>query len=343
MRKPQHPTGRRVAFGAVAVGVAVTVPVGFVLADESGGGTAAAECHLTQLELPDDVTEGAAEAVSNENAYVAGGHEWLWHDEYLTIMEGVQGDVGNEVAAVNSDGIATGTSDGESDYGAWTYQDGEVTHLLEPGGDASAITHANDINDDGTVVGYFAAIDSSDGDTPAKWEAGSDKATALAVEDGKWGEANAISADGTVVGTMYESNDDPEVPFHKQRPWLWSPGGEGRELPLPPDAERGRALSISGDWVLMSDMATKPTFYRWNKATDGEPEALTLATATDIDSRGRAFGAVDRKVAGFEDADGVTKLPNVTGKTGGRVRAATDDGRLMAGVSGKKPVIWFCG
>jgi uncharacterized membrane protein len=341
MNKSQKKTTQRVAITAVALGVVVTVPVGFAMADDSGDTSATAECHITQLELPDDVTKGTAEAISNKNGYIVGGPEWLWQDEYLSIMEGIQGDVGNFVAAVNSSGVATGTAEGESDFGAWTYQDGAVTELLAPGGDPGGVTNANDINDDGTVVGSYRLIDSSAGDAPVKWDAGADEATALEIEDGKWGRAEAVSADGTIVGTVYETTDDPEAPFGNHRAWMWSADGDSQELPLLPGAERGKAVSISGDWVLMSTMGDEPTYYRWNKAEAGQPEALELATANDINSSGRVFGAVDAKVAGFEDADGITELPNVVDKTGAEVRSVSDGG-AMVGVSGDKPVLWVC-
>ena len=80
---------------------------------------------------------------------------------------------------------------GESRYGAWTYQDGEVTKLLEPGGTKGDLTISNDINDDGTVVGSYVVLDDDGGDIPAKWEPGATKATVLDTGDAEWGEVTA--------------------------------------------------------------------------------------------------------------------------------------------------------
>jgi hypothetical protein len=151
--------------------------------------------------------------------YLPGGYgvqPVLWIDGELVPVDIPGNDA--SIAAVNSSGVAVGTSivgEGEDDHTvAWMYRDGAVTELA--GDDARPVA----IAEDGTVIGTV-----SDGGVPVMWRSPDAPPEQLPnpTHAGAW-QLSTILPDGTVVGFR-----DSEY----ERSFVWWPDGTVQKIPRP--------------------------------------------------------------------------------------------------------------
>lgn len=211
--------------------------------------------------------------------------------------EAVRAAVGSNPVKVNASGTVTATfvDDGvTSGAGRW-YDDGS----FESSGVATS--EANDIGDDGTVVGNMVVEGVR---RPMRWAEGSTPETVTGPNGAIPGELLAIDdTDGTIVGLTGGST--PTL-------WYQRPGGTPTALPTP-DGAVVRAVH-GGVAVGQRDTPTGTTAVRW---------ALDAGTATDLAVPETEYGGAADAVAHDIGSDGT-----IVGQVDGRGARWNPDGSV---------------
>jgi hypothetical protein len=310
--------------------------------------TAPTSCKVEKLPIPDNVAMALVTAADPTGRYLfgrsyprAGEHQTLlWKDGKATKIA-VPGD-DPVINAVNSAGVAVGSSISGDTWQAWVYHDGRVEQL--PG----VNTWATGINVDGTVVG--ARADPGKGlRTPVIWRSLTAEPQDLATPEGMNGEARDIADDGTVVGQIFGNEGESA--------YAWSPDGIGRKLALPGDkAERGgsAAYTVQGDWATgINGVQGGGGGLRWNLRTD-EVEAVSAFSIrpSTANASGWMVGT-DAQGRGLLVAGGKkVQLPDgylhKAGEQSNIPETISDDGKVIGGQADDAggtihAVVWHCG
>ena len=146
----------------------------------------------------------AARAINN-NAQVVGGsstaggsgHAFLWQNEAMTDLGTLPGSSSSSAYGINSFGQVVGYSyfeDGPYYRRAFMWQNGTMQDLGTLGGDS----HANDINDNGQVVGWSYTTGGSS--HAFLWQNG--VMTDLGILGGNSSYAYAINSNGVIAGSV---------------------------------------------------------------------------------------------------------------------------------------------
>jgi hypothetical protein len=232
------------------------------------------DCTVTELPFPAEVTidftntidyldVGEVADLDASGRYVVGHvnhHPYslilLWDRGVPTAVSTALA-IGSEVeaAAINSRGVAVGglRRGWASDYTehAWRLVDGVWTVLRTPSGYDNASARA--INDHGDIVGVAGTRGGAA--VAVVWEVGTGYAPRILPAPGN-AVATGIAADGTIAG--YAGVAGPVMPYLYRdaggQPYVWTPDGTGRTLPLPPGEEFGEVAQVRGDWATGSVM-----------------------------------------------------------------------------------------
>jgi len=148
---------------------------------------------------------------------------------------------------------------------------------------------------------------------------------------GSAAQAQAIAADGTVVGSVQTAGGPVAV--------VWTPQGDVRAL-APPDAA-GAARAIAGPWVVgrVDRACGQAGAFVWTEATGAQPlgpESCERAVAVSVNNAGQALLLVGfPAVAQVWAVDG-SAAPRQLASWDGPVAAAAIDaqGRVLGGVGG---------
>lgn len=301
---------------------------------------------METLPIPEGLQSTRIMAMSDDGSVIAYSAESLDHEEfenreqYLRLYS--DGEVTDlpvtgpweEVADVNSSGVAVGASGDYPDREPWVWRDGELSALpTEYGGEALGI------NDQGDIVG--SRRDPNLGSIPVVWPADGTGPVDLELPgDAAYGEATAIGDDGTIVGHITDNGDLSG----NTKPYAWYPDGTAAELPLPEGIDREDAYSepmdVTGDWATgflqIPDVTIdRATTVRWNLA-DGTAETTELgyysspaAIAADGTVVGQSF---ETRAAAYQSGETVVELPGVTDSFNGDYAVEISaDGSLIAG------------
>ncbi|MCY1137123.1 hypothetical protein OWR29_03870 [Actinoplanes sp. Pm04-4] len=270
----------------------------------------------------------------------SGVHTVLWKDGVLQPVPKMPGDDAG-FRAINSSGVAVGSSfEGDQQYG-YVLEGGTVTRLKGGPGAPSAI------DDSGLIVGSLG--DPSMEGTPVKWASSRATPEKLKLPSGyPHADANLIGEDGTIVGAVYQGVGEGTT-------YLWRPDGTGRLLPRPKGADYFWTDTISNGWlygraVYDSDRTRDFTSYRYSIAT-GKYEKL----ATELSPS--AYGAENGWVAGVAvgpviiAGKKVVDLPRYQKMREYMITAYSADGKTAAGysydntdseVAANRPLKWTC-
>ncbi|GAB3997085.1 hypothetical protein GCM10029992_18970 [Glycomyces albus] len=339
---------RRTVSASAAVAAAATavlLSVQHASADEPAP-DAAQDCGMETLPIPEGLQSTRIMAMSDDGSVIAYSAESLDHEEfenreqYLRLYS--DGEVTDlpvtgpweEVADVNSSGVAVGASGDYPDREPWVWRDGELSALpTEAGGEAHGI------NDQGDIVGVRR--DPNLGTIPVVWPADGTGPVDLELPgNAAYGEATAIGDDGTIVGHITDNGDLSG----NTKPYAWYPDGTAAELPLPEGIDREDAYSepmdVTGDWATgflqIPDVTIdRATTVRWNLA-DGTAETTELgyysspaAIAADGTVVGQSF---ETRAAAYQSGETVVELPGVTDSFNGDYAVEISaDGSLIAG------------
>ncbi|MET7419912.1 hypothetical protein [Dactylosporangium sp. NPDC005555] len=155
--------------------------------------------------------------------------------------------------AVNTRGVVAGTAPGSTGARqAAVYRDGKVSMLPTPAG--TMFSAARGINAHGDIVGVVSGNDlpklgGSTEDLPVLWPAtGGFKLLESGRADWWQHEANAISDDGVIIGTVRIHRDV----YVLSRPFRWNADGTGAMLPIPAPEENETtgATAMAGPWAI---------------------------------------------------------------------------------------------
>jgi uncharacterized membrane protein len=368
---------RRTVIGVVAAATGLAVVAGTLVALDSIGGRRADEpapqvaqsapatvsCSVRALPVPPGEPHASPMAVDSSGRYVVGhipgseetgaaGAALLWDGDRVRDLA-----VPGQFAApsgVNSAGTVVGTVNRNHRQVPWVYRDGAVITLPAFNG---LPTSATAINDRGDIVG--TAYGERDRNTAVVWPADRPATVRALTAPGSAG-ANAIAADGTIVGYGDEN-----------LPYVWGPDGAGRPLPILTAARFGAVRGIADSWAYgylgaqlgdtslpdpggkVAGSSTRRWSVRWNLA-DGRVEELTTVEPTAVTTGGVVAGisAEVKRQRPFRAAvvqpgpTAVTLPPVNPDRNYNAVTAGTPDGRVYVGEettdSTTTPLRWTC-
>jgi hypothetical protein len=358
---------RRRALAGVAVVAAgaltVTAAVGIIRSDGAGTDPSVAadvtatgaapgpvSCRIERLAVPGDDRPVRVTGMDPTGRFVLGQvlptnnvdfdqPTLIWDNGRLTSVQlpGTQ----QELADITTSGIAIGTY----------YQGDRPRPVVVRGGQVTALAgvyagQAMAINDAGTIVGGNIRSAGA-APVPVRWDSPTSQAADLPFPAGfPYAFATGITEDGTIVGNV--NNDRGE-----SRPYVWLPGGAGRELPAPAGVV-AIPTSVGGDWASGGGPATGGAGVVWNLRT-GEATALPGFRPGSVGSNGWLVGVDTTRHPGAALlAEGRTiplpALAELSNDATNVVAAISNDGRVLAGHSDAsaapdttKPVLWHCG
>jgi hypothetical protein len=122
--------------------------------------------------------------------------------------------------AVNSAGIAVGSSYQGSTHRSWLYRDGKLTAL--PGSPAA---HAQAVGETGILAGSRRLSETAT--VPVKWATPDSRPVDLQVPAGWTGTGSVVGADGTVLGVLEQGRPNTQTGY------VWAPEGTGRPIVAP--------------------------------------------------------------------------------------------------------------
>ncbi|WP_335986945.1 hypothetical protein [Glycomyces sp. MUSA5-2] len=312
-------------------------------------------CVLQELPMPEDKYFSIVTGMSGDGsvvayrAYPAGletyeRYPYLYEDGEVTEVPMPGED--QSLSGVNEDGVAVGSAWVDGGIRPYVYEDGVLSELAANDGGA-----ANDINDDGDIVG----MNGQDVIVPVVWREGKVKPEALPLPEGaSSGSANAIDDEGNIAGGV--NYDDGT-----HAPYVWHADGTGEELALPDWVDPAAVMAfstndIAGDWVVGYLLTSEEeNAVRWN-LEDGTVEVLKLNYAPAINGDGLTGGARDPEAAVVDADSDLTFLPGLVDPAqnwfGDMVSEVSEDGDRLAGqvFAGEdeagnhilKAVLWEC-
>jgi hypothetical protein len=357
---------RRLLLGgsAVVVAAAAAITAGVAFAGEDEPALPMAACTVERLPEPEGMWISAAHGIDPTGSIVAGyaaprpggedlgDHALLWRDG---AMEDVPMPASQSVLVdVNSSGVAVGTTGPLGEKRPVVYRDGEVAVL--PGAETGEAAGINEVGDIAGTIGDFIVGD----ERPVLWPHDADAPVELPLpEDAAGGVANQVDESGTVVGSYRPSDvENGGVPY------MWTPDGEGVELPVPTDLKvwSADAVNVGGGSIIGYAMVedaegnVDATTLRW-EIGGGEPEVLDMDDAYGINEAGTVVGqALDGRPA-LLTSDGIEVLPGLFENPRATAEAISADGKTIAGwevdqdrvdpddPSGHPPlvpVVWTC-
>jgi hypothetical protein len=284
-------------------------------------------------------------------------HAVIWDNGTPSLIE-APGSV-LQLDAVNSSGVAVGTSTGKDGKSvAVVYRNATLTPLA--GGIA-----AKWIGDDGRIGGH---LDDAAGGGVAVWATPDAQPVPLAgVPHGWTAHISSIAADGTVVGWA----TPPPLPHHPQdvensprgdTGYLWRPDGAMTTLPTPTLPDRKVIgfvpMSLNGDRVFGVAYVEGTSIERrlmWmdipSPAATEYPADAQLVTGPSANIRGWFAGAIDDRLdmpPAIATPNGRLDLPTASGAAGHTALAANRDGTVIVGNAHEpttytgQALVWHC-
>jgi hypothetical protein len=271
----------------------------------------------------------------------------IWADGKIVARPRMPGEDAG-IAGINGSGVAVGSAFIGERQQAYVYRDGRVSEL--DGQHTAPLA----INDAGVIVGAIGEVLH---EAPVRWDSADAKATRLPMPAGMIsGRADAIAADGTVVGRIATDSSKTESGY------LWLPDGTGRAME-PPEIEGGPADyfwpdSISNGWVAgravddRADGSRSFTALRYRIA-DGVYQKLPENVFPNLIAENGwiAGGPAERDeppiiTAGSE----VVRLPRYRTAKEYQISTFSADGRRLGGYTtdmdgeqvGNEPLLWTC-
>jgi hypothetical protein len=312
-------------------------------------------CQISRLPLPDGRKMAAVTGADPTGRLLLGRtypdpvesgeyHVVVWDTRRPTVvpMRGVESALND----INTNGVAVGTSNGDTGPVAWLYRDGELSLLPSgDGADARAINEAN------VVVGVRDR-------KPVIWPSVDQPPVELPLPaHATTGEALDVDEDGTIVGNVGTDGRDGPADM----PYVWQPDRAGRTLEVPelvpvPSSGVGmvrkgmaRAYSIRNGWL--TGMVNE-TAIRWDLRT-GEADLFPqFAFQASITNRYGWQVGTDPKGRGLLLSEaGPVVLPGLVAHKSGELtdspETISDDGRVISGHANDqdgvlRAVVWSC-
>jgi uncharacterized membrane protein len=332
------------ALGGAALAVVVGAPLALLAARgteitdrPAWRGVPPAACTTAALDASGLL--GSVEAVDPTGTLlfgVNGGHLVRWRDGASEIV--ATSTTGGLLMPtdVNSAGVAVGFYAADppgtsAPQAGWVFRDGVVTPLALPAGARTATPHA--VNEAGDIAGAAMPATGPTPSVPVVWPAGSPGSPRMSGPDAA-GAAIAITADGTMVGSVTGAHDIPVV---------WDPDGGRRSLSVPAGWTGASALVVRGDVVygtVRRETAAGPRALEGQAASAAGPDDLPtgggppVVTASPVrwnlrDGTSHVY-PVDGGLAAVSDSGWLLVTVSTDGRIPDQLVIVRPDGRARA-------------
>lgn len=264
-----------------------------------------------------------------------------------------------QLDAVNSSGVAVGTSTGKDGGSvAVVYRKGTLTPLA--GGIA-----AQWIGEDGRIGGHLS--DAAGGGVAVWATPDAQPVPLVGVPNGSTAHITSIAADGTVVGwaappPLRHNPQDVENSPRGDTGYLWRLNGVATALPMPTLPGRKVVgfvpMSLNGDRIFGVAYVEGTSIERrliWmdipSPAATEYPADAQLVTGQSANARGWFTGGFDDRLdttPAIATPDGRLDLPTVSGIVGQTARGANADGTVIVGNAYEpatrtdQALVWHC-